>query len=62
MTSAMLLESNAGCLQHFTVSVMQAIKPDAPLPASVMGGAYGGFFQSVKNAIDELAGVALFIR
>lgn len=41
----------------FTTTSLQAIQPDAPLPSSVMGGAYGGFFQAVKNAIDELAGV-----
>eukprot|EP00892_Ulva_mutabilis_P010787 jgi/Ulvmu1/8080/UM004_0317.1 len=34
---------------------IRSVKPDAPVPTSVLGGAFGGFFQAARAAIIELA-------
>lgn len=42
--------------------VLQSVKPDAPVPTSVLAGAFGGYFQAARAAIIELASADLALR
>lgn len=37
------------------VACLQSVKPDAPVSSSVLGGAFGGFFQAARATMLELS-------